>query len=107
VTTLAGSSDGFVDGTGTGAKFSSPNGVAVIPSSGIIVVADKNNNRIRRLDPTSGVVTTLAGNSYGFADGAGAAAAFKFPNGVAVIPSSSVIIVADTNSNRIRLVTPM
>ena len=108
VTTLAGSgSAAFADGTGAAASFNYPVGVAVIPSSGVIVVADTTNNRIRLVDPTSGVVTTLAGSTAAFADGTGAAARFKNPHGVAVIPSSGVIVVADTLNHRIRLVTPL
>jgi hypothetical protein len=97
----------FADGIGTAARFSWPSGVAVIPSSGLIVVADSYNNRIRLVDPTSGAVTTLAGSGYeAFADGAGIAASFDNPQGVAVIPSSGLIVVADTSNHRIRLVDP-
>jgi DNA-binding beta-propeller fold protein YncE len=47
VTTLAGSgSPAFADGTGAGASFQYPCGVAVF-SSGKIIVADSGNNRIR------------------------------------------------------------
>ena len=108
VTTLAGSgSQAFADGTGAAASFNNPYGVAVIPSSGVVVVADTYNCRIRLVTPL-GVVTTLAGSgSTAFADGTGAAASFWTPTGVAVIPSSSVIVVADTANNRIRLVTPL
>ena len=107
VTTLAGSgSASFADGTGTNASFRYPMGVAVIPSSGAIVVADTFNNRIRLVNPTSGVVTTLAGNSQGSADGTGTGASFYYPISVAVIPSSELFVVADTFNNRIRLVNP-
>ena len=105
VTTLAGSGSGYVDGTGTAASFSFPYGVAVIPSSGTIVVADYANNRIR-LVTSAGVVTTLAGSGTGtFADGTGTAASFTNPWGVAVIPSTESIVVADAGNNRIRLIT--
>ena len=108
VTTLAGSDiAAFADGTGAAARFWCPTGVAVIPSSGMIVVADINNNRIRLVTPL-GVVTTLAGSdSNAFADGTGAAASFYGPFGVSVIPSSGVVVVADQNNHRIRLVTPL
>jgi hypothetical protein len=107
VTTIAGSNTpGTADGTGTAARFNTPDSIAVIPSSGNIVVADSANNLIRLVTPL-GVVTTLAGSgSPAFADGTGAAASFFTPRGVAVIPSTSVIVVSDTNNNRIRLVTP-
>lgn len=65
VSTLAGSpgSLGSVDGLGSAARFSRPQGIAV-DSNGIVYVADYANHSIRRIS-TSGVVTTLAGNLTG------------------------------------------
>jgi len=103
VTTLAGSGAGYADGVGAAASFNSPFGVAVIPSSGVIVVTDTYNNRIRLITP-AGVVTTLAGSGAGNADGTGAAASFYRPSGVAVLPNGT-IVVTDVFNNRIRLVT--
>jgi hypothetical protein len=107
VSVLAGSgTQTFADGTGTGASFNLPFGVAVIPSNGLIVIGDTYNNRIRLIDPTSGVVTTLAGNGSGsgFADGTGTAASFAHPFGVVVL-SNGNIAVADSDNNRIRLIS--
>ena len=103
VTTLAGTgSAGYADGVGTAARFNYPAGVAV-DSSGILYVADASNYRIRKVTP-AGVVTTLAGGLYGYADGAGTVAKFKYPTGVAV-DSSGILYVADVSDNRIRKVT--
>jgi sugar lactone lactonase YvrE len=105
VTTLAGQTAGYADGTGTAARFNAPSGVAVIPSSGVIVVADAGNHRIRLVTYPGGVVTTLAGNSTpAFADGTGTAARFNSLRGVAVLPDGN-IVVADNLNHRIRLVT--
>ena len=103
VTTLAGSSLGYMDGTGTAAQFYNPRGVAV-DSSGHVYVADYRNHRIRKIDPT-GVVTTFAGSTSGDADGTGTAAQFNSPHGVAVDGSGNVY-VADTNNHRIRKISP-
>jgi len=107
VTTLAGSgTPAFANGTGAGASFAYPNGVGVLPSSENIIVADTENHRIRLITPT-GVVTTLAGSgSNAFADGTGAGASFASPYGLAVYPSSGVIVVGDQYTQRIRLITP-
>ena len=103
VTTFAGSSSGYMDGTGTAAQFTSPYGVAV-DSSGHVYVGDTGNHRIRKISPT-GVVTTFAGSSYGYMDGTGTAAQFRYPYGVAV-DSSGNLYVADTINNRIRKISP-
>ncbi len=104
LTTLAGSTAGKANGTGTAASFNGPRGVAV-DVAGNVYVADANNNLIRKITP-AGVVTTLAGNgSIGNADGAGTAASFYYPAGIAVDAAGNVY-VADANNNLIRKITP-
>eukprot|EP00613_Pedinella_sp_CCMP2098_P022885 CAMPEP_0171685226 /NCGR_PEP_ID=MMETSP0991-20121206/2137_1 /TAXON_ID=483369 /ORGANISM="non described non described, Strain CCMP2098" /LENGTH=542 /DNA_ID=CAMNT_0012272863 /DNA_START=179 /DNA_END=1807 /DNA_ORIENTATION=- len=104
VTTVAGSgSFAFGDGQSSGAHFKNPRGV-VVTEEGLIVVADSKNHRIRTVTP-EGIVTTLAGSGVaGFADGPGMQAMFDFPRRVAIDRNGNVI-VADTNNNRIRIVT--
>jgi len=100
VTTLAGSSQGSANGTGTAASFNRPYGVAV-DGSGNVYVADLSNHLIRKITP-AGVVTTLAGSgSLGAANGTGTAASFSYPNGVAVDGSGNVY-VADQGNHLIR-----
>ncbi len=103
VTTIAGSSRGFANGASATAKFFEPRGV-VIDALGNIIVADRDNNRIRSIS-TEGTVTTIAGGSAGFVDGASATAKFRRPQGVA-IDTSGNIIVADEENHRIRKIAP-
>lgn len=105
VSTLAGTgASGNTDGAGAAASFSNPCGIAV-DASGNIYVADSANYKIRKITP-AGVVSTLAGTgALGSADGAGSAATFNFPQGVAVDASGNVY-VSDTVNNKIRKITP-
>jgi sugar lactone lactonase YvrE len=105
VTTVAGSGTrGDQDGTGAAAKFDFPSGVT-IDVSGIIYVADRDNDKIKKITP-DGVVSTVAGSgTSGFADGTGTAAYFNSPSSVAVDVSGN-IYVADRFNHRIRKVTP-
>jgi sugar lactone lactonase YvrE len=105
-TTLAGSGQqGRADGRGTTASFLSPFGVAV-DSSGNVYVTDSGSDLIRKVT-RDGVVTTLAGaGSLGDADGAGAAASFNRPLGIAV-DSSGNVYVADSQNNLIRKIQPI
>ncbi|HIG46504.1 MAG TPA: hypothetical protein EYQ20_08825, partial [candidate division Zixibacteria bacterium] len=98
VTTVAGGTEGFLDGTGTAARFNFPAGVAVQGDS--LFVADLFNHRIRKIILSTQEVTTVAGGTEGFLDGTGTAARFDHPRGVAVQGDS--LFVADRDNNRIR-----
>lgn len=102
VTTLAGSTSGYTDATGIAAQFHNPSGVAV-DESGNVYVADAGNQRIRKITAT-GIVTTLAGSTTGFGEGAGASARFSGPVGL-VVDASGNVYVADDENERIRKIT--
>jgi sugar lactone lactonase YvrE len=108
VSTLAGlaGSSGSADGTGSAARFSNPSALAT-DAAGNVYVADGANFTIRKIVVATGAVTTLAGlaGNYGSADGAGSAARFIYPQGVATDASGNVY-VADTNNHTIRRITP-
>ena len=107
VTTSAGSHgiQGHADGTGSIARFNTPSGIA-IGSAGLLYVADTNNNTLRVVNPTTGVVSTLVG-TYGVTgatDGSGLAATFNGPTGTTV-DGTGAIYVADTANSVIRKIT--
>ncbi len=107
VTTLAGSSaSGTTDGVGAMATFATPMGVT-IGRDGNLFVVDNASSQVRMVTP-SGVVSTLAGDqrAQGSQDGIGAAATFANPKAVAMGPDGA-LYVADTNSRKIRKLTPV
>ncbi len=98
VTTLAGNGSGNADGTGTAATFNSPSGVTTDGTN--LYIADQDNHRIRKIIIATGVVTTLAGNGSGNADGTGTAATFNQPAGVTT--DGTNLYIADYSNHRIR-----
>ena len=109
VSTFAGlaGSNGSTNGTGSIARFTFPNALAV-DSANNIYVADTGNHTIRKITPAH-VVSTFAGlaGSPGSADGTGSAARFNFPAGVAVDRAvTGNIYVGDTSNFTIRQITP-
>jgi hypothetical protein len=106
VSTLAGNPGvpGYQNGTGSGAEFYYPHGLAV-DTAGNVYVADSTTETIREVSP-GGVVTTLAGTLgvSGSNDGTGTAARFKNPYGVAV-DGNGTVYVADDGNYTIRKIT--
>lgn len=101
VSTLAGSAQGFVDGTGNAAQFNFPMGI-IVDAGGNVFVADRSNHLIRKITST-GVVTTFAGSTQGFADGPWNAAQFYLPMGITVDDAGNVF-VADSLNHLIRVI---
>jgi RHS repeat-associated protein len=104
--TIAGTgSAGFVNGTGTGASFSSPFGI-VADGSGNMYISDAGNNVIRKMVVSSGIVTTFAGSgTAGSTNGTGTAASFNHPAGLSMDASGNVY-VADEHNHLIRKISP-
>ncbi|MEB3197168.1 MAG: NHL repeat-containing protein [Candidatus Sericytochromatia bacterium] len=102
VTTLAGSTRGFLKGQGSGAKFAFPQG-AHVNYFGVLFVADTENNRIRRILP-DGVVTTPAGTQMGFKEGSYEVAQFATPLAVETLWNGTTY-VSDGGNHRIRMVS--
>jgi len=98
VTTLAGSSSGNIDATGTSASFSYPTGITTDGTN--LYVSDQSNQWIRKIVISTGVVTTLAGSSWGFKDSTGTSASFISPWGITT--DGTNLYVADDGNHRIR-----
>lgn len=108
VTTLAGlaGNNGYVDGTGSAARFDRNAGIAAADAAGNVYVADTENHVIRKVAP-DGTTSTLAGlaGTVGADDGTGSAARFFHPVGLSLDAAGNVY-VADQYNHLIRKVTP-
>ncbi len=106
VTTFAGGTPGFADGTGTDAQFQNGLSGITIDNSGNLYVADTYNYRIRKVSP-AGEVTTYAGQSYsGSTDGDVTVATFGTMTGIAIDKTNNILYVTDYGNQRIRKITP-
>lgn len=94
---------GTADGNAATARFSMDLADLAF-DGGFMFVADRGNSRIRKVSEADGTTTTFAGSTPGFADGAGTAAKFESPSGLAFDPTSRVLYVAD--KTRIRAISP-
>lgn len=102
VSTFAGSTPGYEDGTGTNAKFKEPYGIA-IDSQNNLYVTDRGDNKIRKITP-DGVVSTFAGSTFGDADGTGTSAKFFFPTGI-TLDKQNNIYITDQGNAKIKKIT--
>ena len=108
ISTFAGTGKPGFSGDGgpaSSAALSSPFGLAFDDDDNLYI-ADSANNRIRKVDLSTGIITTVAGSgSPGFEGDGGSAldAAFHSPHGVDVDRRGNIYI-ADTLNNRVRKV---
>jgi sugar lactone lactonase YvrE len=104
VETMAGGERGFADGVGQSAVFDTPFSVAVSSERNMIYVADAGNYRIRSIDISVRLVTTIAGNGAApptSTNGVGTAASFVYPISVALSADSSLLYIGDYTRVRV------
>ena len=110
VTTVAGNGDHGYSGDGgpaTEAMLASPIAVTC-NADGDLYIADHRNSRVRRIDASTGIITTVAGTGeqgYSGDGGPAAQAAISLPRDVA-LDADGALYIADGANNRIRRVTP-
>jgi gliding motility-associated-like protein len=107
ITTVAGNGTWGFSGDGgqaTAAQLFTPTGVYIDKRHNCMYIADEQNNRIRKVDMISGIITTVAGNgtsTYTGDGGPATAAALYFPVSVKTDITGNVYI-DDASNNRIR-----
>ena len=90
---------GDQDGTGDQARFGNAANL-VIDSNDNIYYSDESHHKVKKVTP-DGVVTTVAGNYWDYADGYGINARFRNPHYLA-IDSNDNLYVSDRENYRIR-----
>ena len=109
ITTIAGTGAlGFAGDTtpATTANLALPHGLT-IDSAGNLYLADTANHRIRRIDASTGIITTIAGDgTQAFSGDGGPAttASLNTPRAATLSPST-LLTLADTGNQRIRQLT--
>ncbi|MCA1683618.1 MAG: right-handed parallel beta-helix repeat-containing protein, partial [Actinobacteria bacterium] len=92
-------------GAATAAKLNKPEGVTIAPN-GDLLIADTGNNRVRRVDVTTGRISTVAGNGtvvFGKDNVGATATSVVGPTDVVVDPTGNLVI-AEAVFNRLRRV---
>jgi sugar lactone lactonase YvrE len=108
ITTIAGNgTQGFSGDAGpaTSATLDSPQGLA-LDTTNNLYIADTHNHRIRKLNLTTGTLTTIAGSAPGFSGDKSLAtsAQLNLPTALA-LDASNNLYLADTGNHRIRKIT--
>ncbi len=109
VTTLAGlpGEAGWADkANGSEVRFNTPLGIAFNPLDGTLTVADRGNNRVRKVKPVTGETSTLFGSdTAGYANGPKDSALVDGVQDLIYLPDRRLVFT-DVNNNSIRSFLP-
>ena len=96
VTTVAGTAglSGSTDGTGAGARFYAPSGVAA-DGAGHLYVTDSANHTIRKIDLANASVTTIAGVAGQTGVKLGLPGRLNIPRGIAALPTGEIFVTEE------------
>jgi DNA-binding beta-propeller fold protein YncE len=102
--------DGGDEGPGTAARFNGPHHIEFLPKTGLLYIADTWNNRVRSLDPVTGIIHPVAGVGGPKAfDGDGGPAVKAHAGGIYCLSidargGRNRIVFVDLDNRRIRAV---
>ena len=104
ISTVAGGRKYGDGGPATATELDRPSGVA-LDGAGNLYIADRRNQRIRKVDSTGTISTVAGAKIQGFSGDGGAATAaeLRFPSGVA-LDNAGNLYIADRSNHRIRKV---
>lgn len=109
---IGSSVDNYVEGTGTKSRFSGVAGMAVNAVNDTLYVADRFNNRLRRIDIAAQTSYHLSGTGEinstgpgnGYVEGSKDTAKFSVPVDVVLSPDEQYLYLTDSGNHRIRRV---
>ena len=112
VTTIVGNGEigptngGYLNGSKTTAILNTPTEVFVDTNSDELFISDTFNNRIRKVEMISGMVSTFAGNGMAdYIDSLDTLSAFNYPRGLVLSDGlPKIVYVNDYSNNIIRLI---
>ena len=105
VSTAAGAGiEGLRDGPALEALLTGPVAVSVV--GGTVYFVGAEDHRLRKLDPVTGHVLTLAGGRPGLADGSSPLGAVSWPAGITSDPVSGTTYFTDQNNHVVRALRP-
>jgi sugar lactone lactonase YvrE len=103
VSTFAGSTQGFANGTTSASLFNNPTGLA-FDKNEVLYLTDRGNYRVRKI--SEGIVSTYSGSGeFGYKDTIASHTKFGHLYGIAIDAIGNVL-VADAFNHAIRMVTP-
>lgn len=111
ITTVAGNGVRGFGGDGgpaASAEFYNPCGI-IVDTDGSLFIADSTNNRVRKVDGSTGIISTIAGNGTAFYSGDGGPATLAgldSPSSVGK-DGNGTLYIADANNNRARKVAAL
>ena len=107
ITTIAGNGNKVGDGNAASSSFLNYPSQTVIDRSGNMYIADQDNNRIRKVEAKTGIISTIAGTGIAGYNGdniPAISALLNYPSGIA-LDRIGDIYIADQVNNRIRKIT--
>jgi sugar lactone lactonase YvrE len=97
--------DVFDKGVAGCAYFDRPGGIAITKDGKTLYIADTDNNRIRKVSTTTGVVTTIAGSgTAGFQNGVGTAARFRSAGNLLLSADQKTLYIVETSNHAVRAI---
>ena len=109
ISTIAGTGEGGYAGDGglaTSAMLKRPEDIAIEGATGNIYIAD--GNTIRMITKSTGIITTIAGNStradYTGDGGLATLATLSSPQGIDVDPNTGDLYIADSRNHAVRMI---